>query len=377
MKSTKPHLGLTLIELMIAIAISAVLLAGVATVYTSNKRASSLNNGLSRLQENLRLVADFVAQDVRMAGYVGCRGTSITSALNNPAQAEYDITKPIRGYEGDSSTTSFPSEITNASNPAQQKALIGSDALLVLHGKDTDLKVTSSSSGTNVTSKNPSLVHIQKDDVVILSDCIHAGVAQVTNDTAASASIIHSDNASTQGPGNCYNGMAPISGPLPACGPIGNFYAFGARPTRVMLLSTNLYYVAKSVSGLTTSLYRLSLDKGTMSKREELIEGVESMQVLYGEDMTGDNIADRYVDAANVTNWDNISSVRVGFLIATPTAARNAVDKNSYTIATNTIAASTAVTSTTFNGGAVVHPEDKKLRLSYTTTIKLRNKGVM
>ena len=40
MKSTKPHLGLTLIELMIAIAISAVLLAGVATVYTSNKRAS-------------------------------------------------------------------------------------------------------------------------------------------------------------------------------------------------------------------------------------------------------------------------------------------------------------------------------------------------
>ena len=197
MKSTKPHLGLTLIELMIAIAISAVLLAGVATVYTSNKRASSLNNGLSRLQENLRLVADFVAQDVRMAGYVG--------------------------YEGDSSTTSFPSEITNASNPAQQKALIGSDALLVLHGKDTDLKVTSSSSGTNVTSKNPSLVHIQKDDVVILSDCIHAGVAQVTNDTAASASIIHSDNASTQGPGNCYNGMAPISGPLPACGPIGNF----------------------------------------------------------------------------------------------------------------------------------------------------------
>lgn len=47
----------------------------------------------------------------------------------------------------------------------------------------------------------------------------------------------------------------------------------------------------------------------------ELVEGVEAMQLLYGEDTTGDRVADRYVAAAAVGNWSNVVSVRIYLLL--------------------------------------------------------------
>ncbi len=379
MKLNRHSHGITLIELMVALTISSILLAGVATVYIGNKRASNLNTGLARLQENLRLVNELVSQDVRMSGFVGCRASSITNALNTPTAAEYDITKPIRGYDGDSSTGSFPTQITDTTNPAQQIALVGSDAFMVLHAAGPELLITNDNTGTaTITTKNSTSGIVKVNDIVIISDCIHAAVTQITSLTGTT-SFTHDVSAVTSGPGNCWDGLAelPTSGPIPSCGAAGNSYYPYATNARAMKLSSDLYYVAKSTSGLTSSLYRLSLNKGVLTQREELIEGVESMQVLYGEDVNADNIADRYVSAGNVSDWTNVSSVRIGFLIATPNTVRNGGDNKTYTIADNSIAASSAVTSTTYNGGAVVHPNDKKLRLAYTTTIKLRNKGVM
>ena len=370
--------GITLIELMVALTVSTILLAGVATVYTGNKRASKMNTGLARIQENLRLVNEFISQDVRMAGFVGCRASSITNALKTPSSDEYDITKPIKGYDGDSSTGSFPSQITNTSNPDQQIALVGSDAFMVLHADGPELMVASDNTSTaTITTSNSTSGIVQANDIVIITDCIHAAVTQITS-LSGTTSFTHDVSAVTSGPGNCWNGLAALTGgTAPPCSAGGNSNYTYPNNARAMKLSSDLYYVAKSVSGQTTSLYRLSLNQGVQNQREELIEGVESMQVLYGEDVNADNVADRYVSANNVSNWANVSSVRIGFLIATPGAVRNGDDNKSYTIADNTIAASSAVTSTTYNGGAIVHPKDKKLRLAYTTTIKLRNKGVM
>lgn len=376
-------LGLSLVEFMVALAISAVLLAGVATVYTGNKRASTLNVGLARLQENLRLVSDFVAQDARMAGFVGCKATSITNALNTPTAPEFDITRPVRGFEGDSSTASFPTQITNGGNPPQQIANIGSDAFIILHATGREVRISNHDTvNATITTGNSPYGIIDQNDVVVISDCIHTAITQVTNAiNAATTTLVHDRTAVASGPGNCWNGLAklPDVPPLPACGDATNSYYPYSTDARVMKLGASLYYVATSVSGQTTSLFRLSMNQGVLNEREELIEGVESMQILYGEDMDADNIADRYVSATDVTNWSNISSIRIGFLIATPTATRSGKDTKDYTIAGSTISdtTDTSITMTTYSGGAIVHPQDKKLRLSYTTTIKLRNKGVM
>ncbi len=61
--------GLTLIELMVALVISLLILAGLFTVYKSNQHANRLNEGLTRTQENGRFAIDFLSRDIRQAGF--------------------------------------------------------------------------------------------------------------------------------------------------------------------------------------------------------------------------------------------------------------------------------------------------------------------
>lgn len=67
---TKTHQqGLGLVEIMVALTISLLLLAGVMQVFLSNKASSDLQNGLGRLQENARAAMELMAKDISMAGY--------------------------------------------------------------------------------------------------------------------------------------------------------------------------------------------------------------------------------------------------------------------------------------------------------------------
>ncbi len=64
--------GFTLVEMMIAITLSLILLAGVLQIFLSSKTTYTVQEGLSRLQENARFALGTVTQSVRMAGYPGC-----------------------------------------------------------------------------------------------------------------------------------------------------------------------------------------------------------------------------------------------------------------------------------------------------------------
>ena len=47
------------------------------------------------------------------------------------------------------------------------------------------------------------------------------------------------------------------------------------------------------------------------------MEGVESMEILYGVDTDGDDAANYYVTADAVADWAQVVSVRVSLLVAT------------------------------------------------------------
>ena len=183
---------------------------------------------------------------------------------------------------------------------------------------------------------------------------------------------MHNTGAVSEGPGNCWKRLGPHN-PRQACSASnGENYTYTS-DARVLKMQATLYYVATSVSGQTTSLYRLGMERGALRTREELVEGVESMQVLYGYDTnaTPDGIANRFVDASWITasgDWDRVVNVRIGFLVATPNEVRSADDTRAYTIAGTTI---------DDTGTTVTHTADKKMRFAYTMTVKLRNKGVM
>lgn len=65
----KNHRGFTLVEIMLAITLSLVLIAGVIQIYISSKESFRVQNELARLQDNQRIAIDFLQNDIRRAGF--------------------------------------------------------------------------------------------------------------------------------------------------------------------------------------------------------------------------------------------------------------------------------------------------------------------
>ena len=63
--------GFSLIELMVALVITLILIAGIGQIFLSSKKSFTIQNDLGRQQENGRYVLDTLAQDLRRAGYLG------------------------------------------------------------------------------------------------------------------------------------------------------------------------------------------------------------------------------------------------------------------------------------------------------------------
>ena len=61
--------GLSLVELMVALTLGMVLMAGFLQIFMSVRSTYAANEASSRLQENGRFALDFLAQHARMAGY--------------------------------------------------------------------------------------------------------------------------------------------------------------------------------------------------------------------------------------------------------------------------------------------------------------------
>jgi type IV pilus assembly protein PilW len=72
MKNKYFQTGLSLIEIMIALLIGALLIGGVLQIFIASQQTYRLQENLSRLQENGRIALDFIGRDVRMTSYWGC-----------------------------------------------------------------------------------------------------------------------------------------------------------------------------------------------------------------------------------------------------------------------------------------------------------------
>ena len=87
-----------------------------------------------------------------------------------------------------------------------------------------------------------------------------------------------------------------------------------------------------------------------------LVPFVEAIAITYGEDTNADSAADRYVAAASITDWTQVTSVNFQVRIASPDDG----------------VADAPQPYTAFDG-SVVTPTDRRLRRSYSSVIALRN----
>lgn len=91
-----------------------------------------------------------------------------------------------------------------------------------------------------------------------------------------------------------------------------------------------------------------------------LVPGVEAMQVIFGEDTTGDGAADRFFPVGSVATLDNVVAVRVYLLLS-----------GSENVRLDTAAASYPVGGVTYTYPST----DQKIRRVVTTTVVLRNRA--
>ncbi|MDX2481082.1 MAG: prepilin-type N-terminal cleavage/methylation domain-containing protein [Desulfuromusa sp.] len=85
MKSTlgMKNSGFTLIEVLVAMAISGVVMAGVFAAFKSQQDSYSAQDQVVEMQQNIRAAAELLAQDIRTAGYDRTRsaGAGVVTAI--------------------------------------------------------------------------------------------------------------------------------------------------------------------------------------------------------------------------------------------------------------------------------------------------------
>lgn len=328
----KSQQGLTLIELMIAITISLVLLAGVMQIFLGSRQTYRVQDNMARLQENGRFAMDFLGKDIRMADHWGCMKNSSNLVNNLVGGGGLGAVAGLAGTNGAGAaadsitlTTAVPSSITVTTQMPTSSAIIDVN--------------------TNAT--------LAVGDIVIISNCSNGDIFQITMLPGAGKVQKNSGGGT---PGNSFNNPS-ASCPGGATNCLSGDYGPGAELMSTQSITYTI--AADSTNNNTLTLFRRTDGVGAaLTAAQPLVEGVEDMQILYGEDLNGDLSADRYVPAGTAgLIMNNVVSVRVSLVLVTP--------ENNLAI--------TAQTYTDANGTSVTAP-DRRLRRVFSSTIQLRNR---
>jgi type IV pilus assembly protein PilW len=361
--------GVTLIELMISLVLGLLLTAAIMQIFLRSRSTYDFSDGLSLIQENARFALEHVAGSTRMAGSIGClTNVGIVNNLTGAANPfRDDLVNGVQGYEAAGTTPgeSFaagdvdPAPLDDADSwePAlpdelgdPARVIPGSDVLVVrnVSGAASPL-VSPFSDGDQLHVGAPA--DFLPGELLVVTDCQKASIFQASGveATAFGADIDHDDTAMT--PGN----SAP--------GSWGSDQGYGIG-SEVGRLETIAFYTGQGESG-SPSLYQLRLqrtdDTTSAFQPEELVEGIETMQVRYGLDSNDDRQVDTWatageVDAAN--DWAAVLSVEVTLLARVPQESGTDIDDAVYNV-----------------GGTEFDPvEDRRLRKVFSTTIGLRNR---
>jgi len=194
----------------------------------------------------------------------------------------------------------------------------GTDAVVILRGGDETYKINNHVA-TSATFFLNDLHTLDDGEIALVCDGESAAIIQLTNVQGTNTTIVH--NTGTATPGNC---SKSLGGNGCDCSDTTCFedHTFGPGSQLVKFEAT-AYYIGISSNGDSRSLYRRRLDidhaaNSIAFQAEELLEGIESMQILYGEDTDSDTQAERYLTANNVTTWNDVISVRLGLLVHSP-----------------------------------------------------------
>lgn len=432
-----------MVELMVALVLGVILTSGVISVFISSKNTYNTNNSLGQVEEGGRYALNFMQPILTMAGSTGCsrpgdsrRLTGFTDYIPttaiNPTYANsgypytpmYNFGLAVFGYEANgtginatipsnggetvsSGVESYPSPDTSPSD--WTPALTWNDSQSVLSKKlnfngvggilkyndvlmvhealttpdigggaatvvtDTDgsaVYVPASTSSAIMTAAN-----FNVGEFAIASNCTFGTASfQITAVTASSGTLGYAAGAPTGTPGN---GGASL-GSIKATG-----YA-------VLPASTYVFYVGEGADKGPALFEGYLATSGASAGKfvtEQLVSGVENMQVLYGVDTDKDQIPNYYTTADQVQlgdggasgdptvigevggndDWGRVVSVRVSLVMQSDNFT---IDKAS-TATTNIYMLGSGRSYT--DNTILTTPADQRMRRVFVETFSFRN----
>lgn len=299
--------GFTLIELMIAMLLGLIVIAGVVSVFLAAQQSSRTNQALGDVQDGSRIAFEMMARDIRDAGLTGCGnagrvGNVLQNAPGGSATPEWwaNWGNAVHGYPVGGTTDPALTAGTAAGNQVS-----GTDSLQLLGAADSGLSVAATPSSTAANFKlNDTTSDLTTGDVIIVCDPDHATIVQITNYTNSNVTVVH--NTGTGTPGNCSKGL----GYPTVCSTNGNGYQFGPNSQIFKLAASDWYIGINPIGG--KSLYRVNVaTSGTKptATAQEMVRDVTAMSLLYHQ-AGGTSFVSATTIGADV-NWATVDAVRV------------------------------------------------------------------
>ena len=384
--------GFSLIELMISIALALLLSLAIVQVLVSSKYAFVLDRESAIIQENARYALEVIRREASVAGTM-CRPDANVAnvVLGSGAADRPELGAP--GIEGfDDADGGFPDEYASAAHS-------GTDSLYVrgVQGEPTYLNavesltsfingLASSVLGLVLDLENLDPTDIEQVIAVSIdldaSNFLSGDILMISDGSCEQVVVVKTSEISennlifeTAGVENCEVGLGPGVGAtgfsIFDCSTIGTLTS--ALPILDGSIITEYgaqgFYIADSaMSSDVPALWRSRLttdsNGASVMVEEELVQGVENMQLLYGydTDSTRDGVPDVYLKANDDSllsgswDWTRVMSVRVSLLM-------RSID---------TIEAS-PFAQDDFEGISI--PDDRYLRHQIHTVIQLKNRS--
>lgn len=324
--------GVSLIELMVAMVIGLFLMLGAVTVYNQSRTTYRASEGVARLQEVARLALDVIEADVRMANFWG---------LNS--RADYIVNRAGPGETLPGEFTSTQGGRISSCGGANSNWAIDLESYLDGTNNSYGLACAAAFSGAAAAG----------------SDVLIVRRADEVQATSLDVNRIHLQTSRLQGElfvPACTN---PNNA---ACIPAG----FLPPVSQSRQLTVHAYYVATR-STLRTDVPSLrrktigNVNTAGFVDDEEIVAGVENLQVRLGVDTNGDSSIDQYVNPAAVPAGAVVVSATIWLRVRSEDRDFGHVDDNSYQYA---------------DMAAAFAPNDNYRRIVVSRTIQLRNTRV-
>ena len=362
--------GQTLIELMIAMVLGLLILGGVLQLFIGSRQTYQTTEAVARVQENGRFAVDMLRPSLREAqtgGFCagGMRITNHLDLTDAEALQLFSANRPMLGWEFDGTGRGDEYEIASLEPPSghddwegpsdlpaalRGRVVAGSDVIAARNLEVIDCMEATGTVGEAVDVNADAGCAVPQCQLMLVTNCRSGSDLFQKSNTGLTSVSKQGINCSD--PGN-RSGSDVLTWST-SYGADAQFYRY----------RTRFYYIGFNAARAEPGLYVADTVDGTDSvTHEEMVEGIESMQVLYGislpADQGGDGQSvDFWLPADEVDNWELVIALRTTMLVRSQENAGQEAIEQEFNLA-----------GTDINAGT-----DARLRQQFSTTVALRNR---